>query len=470
MHYKGKYSWLKHLDFILIDLLSLLGAFILAFFMKFDHLILDTRWQSILLTIMLLHLIINLLMNPYSGSLRRSFFETIVRGGQMAIMNLLLASLFMYLMKEGDSYSREVMIETFLFYLVISLVLKYIWRKLLLSGKIKIGQNKPKTLVVVGSKDTLERTLTDATAADFQEYDIKAVTSIDGFDGEVENLIDINNLAKYVLDNRIDDVLVAVPPRLMNRDVISRLIDNGINIHVNVESLFGLKPDDQFISRIGICKTVTMGIFDFLPKQRFYLIIKRFFDIIIGLFGCICLLPLMGIVKLMNLASGDHAKLFYRQERVGKDGKPIRIFKFRSMVPDAEEILQEMLKDPKYAEEWARDQKFENDPRITKAGNFLRKTSLDETPQFINVLKGDMSLVGPRPLVVGELEEHGGLQLYNRVRPGITGWWGCNGRSNIDYKERLDLEYHYVKHIGITIDVVCILRTIGSVLRKQGAK
>ena len=169
MHYKGKYSWLKHLDFILIDLLSLLGAFILAFFMKFDHLILDTRWQSILLTIMLLHLIINLLMNPYSGSLRRSFFETIVRGGQMAIMNLLLASLFMYLMKEGDSYSREVMIETFLFYLIISLVLKYIWRKLLLSGKIKIGQNKPITLVVVGSKDTLERTLTDATAADFQE-------------------------------------------------------------------------------------------------------------------------------------------------------------------------------------------------------------------------------------------------------------------------------------------------------------
>lgn len=167
-----------------------------------------------------------------------------------------------------------------------------------------------------------------------------------------------------------------------------------------------------------------MGIFDFLPKQRFYLIIKRLFDIIIGLFGCICLLPLMGIVKLMNLASGDHAKLFYRQERVGKDGKPIRIFKFRSMVPDAEEILQEMLKDPKYAEEWARDQKFENDPRITKAGNLLRKTSLDETPQFINVLKGDMSLVGPRPLVVGELEEHGGLQP---VQQSQTGHYGLVG-------------------------------------------
>jgi len=117
-------------------------------------------------------------------------------------------------------------------------------------------------------------------------------------------------------------------------------------------------------------------------------------------------------------------------------------------------MLKEMLKNPDYAAEWAENQKFEHDPRITKVGSFLRKTSLDEWPQFINVLFGDMSLVGPRPLVPGELEEHGGLQLYNRLRPGITGWWGCNGRSNIDYKERLDLEYHYIKNVGFVIDFV----------------
>ena len=114
------------------------------------------------------------------------------------------------------------------------------------------------------------------------------------------------------------------------------------------------------------------------------------------------------------------------------------------MVPNADEILKELLKNEAYRKEWEENQKFEHDPRITKAGQVLRKTSIDELPQLINVLTGDMSLVGPRPLVEGELEQHGGLKIYNKVKPGITGWWACNGRSNIDYRERLELEYYYV--------------------------
>lgn len=478
MHNKDEYSWMKHLDFIVIDLLSLFGVFFLAFYMKFGNLDLNTRWISILLIIMLLQLVINLLMNPYSGILRRSYFVTIGRAGQMALSNLLITTLFIYVMKYGDSFSREVMLETFIFYMVVSLLLKYFWRRLLLSGKVKMEQNKLRTLVIIGSKGTLERTLKDATAADYQEYDIKAIISVDGIgwnDDSTTNtfadrIIDISNLEKFVLENRIDEVMVAVEPKRVDREVICRLIDNGINIHVNVESLFDLKPDDQYISRIGICQTVTMGVYGFTPKQRLYLGIKRFLDIIIGLLGCVFLLPIMGIVKIMNVSSGDHERIFYKQNRVGKNGKLFRMVKFRSMVPNADEILKEMLKDPIYSAEWAENQKFENDPRITKAGKILRKTSLDEWPQFINVLKGDMSVVGPRPLIASELEDHDGLQLYNRVRPGVTGWWGCNGRSNIDYKERLDLEYHYIKHIGLSIDVICILRTIGAVFSKNGAK
>lgn len=478
MREKAEYGWMKHLDFMAIDLLSLFGMFFLAFYMKFGNLDLNARWVSILLIIMLLQIVINLLMNPYSGILRRSFFVTIGRAGQMALTNLLITTLFIYVMKYGDSFSREVMLETFIFYMIVSLLLKYFWRRLLLSGKVRMEQNKLRTLVIVGNGETLERTLKDATAADFQEYDIKAITSVDGFEGIegstvdsfVDKRIDISGLEKYVLENRIDEVMVAVDPKRMDRKVISRLIDNGINIHVNVESLFDLKPDDQFISRIGICQAVTMGVYGFTPKQRLYLGFKRLLDIIFGLLGCLFLLPIMGIVKFMNITSGDHEKIFYKQNRVGKNGKLFRMVKFRSMVPNADEILKEMLKDPVYSAEWAENQKFENDPRITKAGKILRKTSLDEWPQFINVLKGDMSVVGPRPLIVSELEDHDGLQLYNRVRPGVTGWWGCNGRSNIDYKERLDLEYHYIKHIGLSIDAICILRTIGAVFSKNGAK
>ena len=103
-------------------------------------------------------------------------------------------------------------------------------------------------------------------------------------------------------------------------------------------------------------------------------------------------------------------------------------------------------------------------------GRVIRKTSIDEVPQFWNILKGDMSLVGPRPLVPGELEMHDGLTLYNKVKPGITGWWACNGRSNIGYRERLELEYYYVKNCSFYLDLLCIFRTMIAVLRKDGAK
>ena len=204
--------------------------------------------------------------------------------------------------------------------------------------------------------------------------------------------------------------------------------------------------------------------------QIFYRFIKRTADIISGLIGIIVIIPIALVVKLVYLLSGDSAKIFYNQTRVGKDGKLIKIKKFRSMVPNADEVLTEMLKEDTWREQWEENQKFDNDPRITKIGNILRKTSIDELPQLLSVLKGDMSLVGPRPLVVGELEAHNGLSLYQNVKPGITGWWGCNGRSNLDYHERLKLEYYYVKHCSLYLDLVCIIRTIGAVFKRNGAQ
>ena len=170
------------------------------------------------------------------------------------------------------------------------------------------------------------------------------------------------------------------------------------------------------------------------------------------------------------MITGDFKPIFYSQDRVGKDGRKISIVKFRSMVYDAEEKLDEMLKEENYQKEWNENQKFEDDPRITKVGKFIRKTSIDEMPQFINLVSGEMSLVGPRPLVEGELELHDGLKLYNKVKPGITGWWACNGRSNIEYRERLELEYYYVQNCSLLLDAICLLKTVFVVLKKEGAK
>lgn len=207
-------------------------------------------------------------------------------------------------------------------------------------------------------------------------------------------------------------------------------------------------------------------------RELVYLFVKRCFDIVCGLIGVVCLVPLIVIVKIVNICNKDFDSIFYFQKRIGKDGKEFKLYKFRSMVVKADEILEQTLKnDKKRAEEWKKYQKFENDPRITKIGNILRKTSLDEVPQFINILKGDMSMIGPRPLVPGELDSHNGNhEIYESVRPGITGWWACNGRSATTYEERLELEYYYVKNRSLWLDIKCVFKTISAVICKKGAK
>lgn len=206
-------------------------------------------------------------------------------------------------------------------------------------------------------------------------------------------------------------------------------------------------------------------------KRVFYLSIKRIFDIICSLIGLIFVIPLGIVIKIAYLLSGDTESIFYYHERIGKNGKIIHIYKFRSMVTNADEELKELLKIEKYKKEWDENQKFENDPRITKVGKILRKTSLDETPQFINVFLGDMSMIGPRPLIKGELDAHNGNhEIYESMKPGITGWWACNGRSSITYEERLKLEYYYINNFSLLLDIKCFFKTIIAVLVKEDAK
>lgn len=206
-------------------------------------------------------------------------------------------------------------------------------------------------------------------------------------------------------------------------------------------------------------------------SKRIYFVIKRLTDIIFALLGCILLIPIILIVKISYILNKDFDSIFFKQKRIGKNGKVFNLYKFRTMVPNAEEVLKKMLKQEKYKKEWDLNQKFSKDPRITKIGNILRKTSLDEVPQFINVLKGDMSLIGPRPLINGELDAHNGNhELYESIRPGITGWWAANGRSATTYEKRLELEYYYCKNCSIMLDIRCIFRTVKAVIFKTGAK
>ena len=464
---------------MLVDMLSLFLAFLLSYYLKFGDLDFWTNaeWTRYLFLVLVLNLVISLFINPYSGILRRSFYMEFFRAFQLTIYNLLFVSLVFYTFKIGAAYSREMSFYMYGIYFVLSLLLKYGWKKLLVCGKVVVSTTKQIPLFIIGSLDTINKTVQNVTAGDFCLYEIQGIHLVDGktlskIEIEGTGCIPIfhDSYVRFILDNNIKELLVAVTPARVETGVLEYLNANAVGVNIVVESAIGFQPEDQYIQNFGVYKTLSVGAFSFTPGQLIYLWIKRVMDVIFGICGLVLLIPTSLLIKIAYLLSGDTASIFYRQMRVGQDGQDIRIWKFRSMIPDAEAELERLLKIESYQIEWESNQKFADDPRITKVGKFLRKTSIDEFPQLINVLKGEMSLVGPRPLIAGELEAHGGLKLYQRVKPGITGWWACNGRSNIDYRERLELEYYYVRNCSFYLDVLVIFRTVLAVLKKEGAQ
>lgn len=476
MHIEEKSSWIKHLDFIAINLISVILAFMIAYFIKFGDLgfIYSYAWRSVLLIMCLINLVVTFMMNPYSGIFRRPYYEDAVKMGLFTLYSFILVGIFFYVMKVGAVYSRITIVLTFAIYYVLVVILIYIRKKMLLSGKVKGFTNRKRKLFVIADYKTIEETKENALASDIEEYDIVGYCFTDGVYEKQEydgcEVVSIEWVADHVITEHIDDVFISADPVVLSSISYKKFIDNEVTVHLNLEAMTGTEGDDQFISNVGVYKTASIGPYAFDGKRMLYLTIKRVCDVLFGLIGCVLLLPLIAVVKISYLASGDRASIFYFQTRVGQYGKTFKLYKFRSMVHNADEVLEELLKQEEYRKQWEANQKLDKDPRITKIGRLLRKTSLDEFPQFLNLIKGDMSLVGPRPLVVGELLDHNGLTLYNRVKPGITGWWACNGRSNINYRERLELEYYYVKNCSLYLDALCIIRSILAVVKRDGAQ
>lgn len=211
---------------------------------------------------------------------------------------------------------------------------------------------------------------------------------------------------------------------------------------------------------------------EYKQTKRIYNYTKRIIDIIGSLVGIILLIPTtMAIYIARKILKEDKGPLFYEQLRYGKNGKVFRLYKFRSMCIDADKKLKEYLEENEEARvEFEENHKLQYDPRITKLGNFLRKTSLDELPQMLNILKGDMSFVGPRPIVDGEIEKYGkNRSKFLSVRPGLTGYWQVNGRSNTTYEDRMNLELYYVDNCSLWLDIKIFFKTFITVFKKEGA-
>ena len=203
-------------------------------------------------------------------------------------------------------------------------------------------------------------------------------------------------------------------------------------------------------------------------RSKAYRILKRLMDILVASFALLLLIiPMLIITLLIKLESPGPA--IYVHKRVGKNGKALHLLKFRSMYVDADKMIEKFT--PEQKAEWEENFKLENDPRITKLGKFLRKSSLDELPQLINILKGELSLVGPRPVVVKELEKYGlRKNKFLSVTPGLTGYWQAYARSSCTYEKRMEMELEYVEKASLWWDTKIIFATVGSVLRGHGAQ
>jgi len=303
--------------------------------------------------------------------------------------------------------------------------------------------------------------------------DVNNTKDLFGF--KQENIIkhsrvyDYDNLNEAIENNEIEQIIIALPEA--NQQVIDKVMSDIYGKVASVKYLPNVNGTMTFSSEVQdfdgqlliATSNDTIGILD-----KF---IKRFIDILAGIVGVITLLPLMVYVKYKYVKSGDYDNIMFSQYRIGKNGKLIKIYKFRSMIPNAEKELERLMKeDSKIKEEYLTNKKLKDDPRITPVGHFLRKTSLDEWPQFINVLKGEMSFIGPRPYLPREKEDMG--QYYDsiiKLKPGVTGMWQANGRSDVEFSYRCKLDDYYYHNWSIWLDFTIMYKTVKSVVYGKGS-
>ena len=396
----------------MLDLLSLTISFLISYFIKLKDGIssFNRLYITVYFWMMICGIIYVILFNPYKNILRRGKLAEIQCSALFVAFNAVIVAVGLYVFKQGGQYSRSQLAYTYFFYLLLSTFLRIIRKKRLIKAK----RNNKVNVLLITDLENMESVIYNVENSEFAEYSIKGVFLTSNSD-KISNSYPIysmeDNLYQIAVNNNVLEVFAYCKPDLINKEDVKKLIDEGIELHLSIDKIFGFEPDNEELSNLAMYRTLSINSFSFSAKQLIYTPFKRLLDILFSLIACLFLLPIYFIVKLSYLADGDKEPVIYTHKRVGKNGKEFDLYKFRSMVFNADEVLLELLKDEKNKKEWEENHKLDNDPRITKIGKFIRKTSLDEFPQFINVLKGDMSIIGPRPLVPGELKEK------KRVKP-----------------------------------------------------
>ncbi len=468
MYQTGKNSWLKHWDFILLDLLCLQIAYIAAFMIR-HGLILPYSWEeyrSMGIIMALVELCAGFFLENYRDIVRRGFFEEFKKALLLISTVIVIVFTCLFLTKSSAVFSRAVFIQMWLFGVIFSYCARCL-RKVYIRKKMKDEKYLEK-MVLVSTGNNVEQTLTLLNAKDYTDFYVSGIILLDSTGekkiGNIPVIAAAENAVEVLQNSIVDQVFIDGSRRNSYvRDIMAACNEMGITTHYNLGNNYrfsGKSIVEEFAGHMVLTTSIKFAD----PRQLF---IKRLMDILGGIVG-IAITGILTIILGPIIYIQSPGPIFFSQERVGKNGRKFRIYKFRSMYPDAEKRKKELMEKNKMQGLMF---KMDNDPRVIPIGKFIRKTSLDEFPQFFNVLKGDMSLVGTRPPTVDEYEQY---ERHHKVRlaakPGLTGMWQVSGRSDIvDFEEVVSLDKKYIEEWNIGMDLRILCQTVKVVVTGKGS-
>lgn len=469
MYKKEKKSWAKHIDFTLLDIVCLQLAFVLSYFFRLGISLpyANDPYERLAIVLILIDICVVFFAEAYKGILRRNKYQelkAVIIHCSTIFVGLLV---YMYATKQSAVYSRQMLFV----YLFLSIVFEFIGRialKRYIRKRILHSRYRS-VMILVTTKEYVEECLQNFENMEYTEFSVDGVVVVDeplkGTEIRgVPVVADADDFFEYVRTNVVDEVFINGNTKESSEALANGLLEMGITVHYCLVHESQMVPN-RVIEQCGNYLVLTSSMKIASPRQLF---VKRCMDIagsLVGLFFTgIAFIIFAPIIKKQS-----PGPIFFSQVRVGKNGRQFKFYKFRSMNVNAEEQKKELMEQNEMEGHMF---KMADDPRIFPIGKFMRKYSIDELPQFWNILKGDMSLVGTRPPTVEEFE-HYDLKHKARlgIKPGLTGMWQVSGRSNIkDFEEVVGLDTYYIAHWDLGLDIKILLKTIKVVLTGRGSE
>ena len=482
MYEKAATGWAKHLDFIILDMICLELSFALAYMIRhgFGNPYGNVMYRNMGIFLLFLDFAMLLFMETLRDVLRRGIYREFVRTLRHVVVFMLVLSMYMFVTQEGSIYSRITIFVMSVIYFFLTYVIRLAWKNYV---KHRAPGQTETSLLIISSENRSAEILESVKKNSYGRYHIvgwvfhdecKVGKAVEG----IPVVATHQDVVEYVKKNWVDEVLFAIPANdPFPREIMDQLTAMGVTVHMNLDKSSQIVGVKQSVGKVGDLVVISSSLNNMTSRQRME---KRILDVCGGIVGCI-LTGILYLILAPKIKKESPGPVFFTQTRIGKNGKPFKLYKFRSMYLDAEERKAELMSQNRVENGLMFKMEFdprvignkidENGNKITGIGEFIRKYSLDEFPQFYNVLKGDMSLVGTRPPTVEEVAQYEARHRTRlAIKPGITGMWQVSGRSDItDFEEVVRLDTDYIANWSIGLDIKILLKTVSVIFKKEGA-